>query len=148
MLLSRHQNAGQYHNINTANRYFENAVKLRYLGKTVISMKLIRDESKRRLRSSNACYPSDQYLLFPHLLSKNYNTRKQKLCLWFCCRETWSLILKEEHTLMVLENRMLRRIFWPKRDEIIGWEKNCIMRKFITFFAKYNSVLYTIVRTL
>jgi hypothetical protein len=33
-------------------------------------------------------------------------------------RETWSLTLKEEHRLRVLENRMLRRIFSPKRDEI------------------------------
>jgi hypothetical protein len=28
--------------------------------------------------------------------------------------------LQEEHTLMVFENRVLRRIFGPKRDEIIG----------------------------
>jgi hypothetical protein len=33
--------------------------------------------------------------------------------------ETWSLILKEGHRLKVLENRVLRRIFGLKRDEII-----------------------------
>jgi hypothetical protein len=32
--------------------------------------------------------------------------------------ETWSLILREGHILMVFENRVLRRIFGPKRDEI------------------------------
>jgi hypothetical protein len=32
--------------------------------------------------------------------------------------ETWSLILKEEHRLSVFENRVLRRIFGPKRDEV------------------------------
>jgi hypothetical protein len=38
-------------------------------------------------------------------------------------RETWSLILREEHTLMVSE-RVLRRIFGPKRDEETGgWRK-------------------------
>jgi hypothetical protein len=34
--------------------------------------------------------------------------------------ETWSLTLKEEHRGRVFENRVLRRIFGPKRDEIIG----------------------------
>jgi hypothetical protein len=38
--------------------------------------------------------------------------------------ETWSLTLKEEHGLRVFENRTLRRIFGPKRDEITGeWRK-------------------------
>jgi hypothetical protein len=34
--------------------------------------------------------------------------------------ETWSLTLREEHTLEVFENRVLRRIFGPKRDEVTG----------------------------
>jgi hypothetical protein len=34
--------------------------------------------------------------------------------------ETWSLTLREEHTLTAIENRVLKRIFEPKRDEIIG----------------------------
>jgi hypothetical protein len=34
--------------------------------------------------------------------------------------ETWSLILKEECRLRVFENMVLRRIFGPKRDEVIG----------------------------
>ena len=32
--------------------------------------------------------------------------------------ETWSLTLREEPRLKVFENRMLRRIFGPKRDEV------------------------------
>jgi hypothetical protein len=35
-----------------------------------------------------------------------------------CGCETWSLTLREEHRLRVFENRMLRRIFGPKRDEV------------------------------
>jgi hypothetical protein len=43
-----------------------------------------------------------------------------------------SLTLREEHRLRVFENRALRRIFGPKRDEVTGgWRKNCIM-SFIT----------------
>jgi hypothetical protein len=38
--------------------------------------------------------------------------------------ETWSLTLKEEHRLRVFENKVLRRIFGPKRDEVAGeWRK-------------------------
>jgi hypothetical protein len=34
--------------------------------------------------------------------------------------ETWSLTLREEHGLRVFENRVLKRIFGPKRDEVTG----------------------------
>ena len=38
--------------------------------------------------------------------------------------ETWSLTLREERRLRVYENRVLRRIFGPKRDEVTGeWRK-------------------------
>jgi hypothetical protein len=38
--------------------------------------------------------------------------------------ETWSLTLREEHRLKVFENRVLRRIFGPKRDDVRGeWRK-------------------------
>jgi hypothetical protein len=38
--------------------------------------------------------------------------------------ESWSLTLREEHRLRVFENRGLRRIFGPKRDEVTGeWRK-------------------------
>jgi hypothetical protein len=38
--------------------------------------------------------------------------------------ETWSLTLREEHRLGVFENRVLTRIFGPKRDEVTGgWRK-------------------------
>jgi hypothetical protein len=41
-----------------------------------------------------------------------------------CGCETWSLTLREEHGLRVFENRVLRRIFRPKRDEVTGgWRK-------------------------
>jgi hypothetical protein len=38
--------------------------------------------------------------------------------------ETWSLTLREECRLRVFENRVLRRIFGPKRDEVTGeWRR-------------------------
>jgi hypothetical protein len=38
--------------------------------------------------------------------------------------KTWSLTLREKHRLRVFENRVLRRIFGPRRDEATGeWRK-------------------------
>jgi hypothetical protein len=53
MLLSGHQNAGQNHNIKTANRSFENIAQFKYLGTTVTSENFIQEEVKRRLNSGN-----------------------------------------------------------------------------------------------
>ena len=38
--------------------------------------------------------------------------------------ETWLFTLREERSLRVFENRLLRRVFGPKRDEVTGeWRK-------------------------
>jgi hypothetical protein len=65
--------------------------------------------------------------LSSRLLSRNvkvkiYTTIILPVVLYGC--ETWSLTLREEHRLRVFENRILRRIFGPKRDEVTGeWRK-------------------------
>jgi hypothetical protein len=66
-------------------------------------------------------------LLSSRLLSKNIRIRIYKtiilpVVLYGC--ETWSLTLREEHRLRVFENRVLRRIFGPNSDEVMGdWRK-------------------------
>jgi hypothetical protein len=75
---------------------------------------------KSRLKSGSACYHSVQKLLSSSLLSKNikikiYRTVILPVVLYGC--ETWSLILREERRPKVFENRVLRRIFGPKRDK-------------------------------
>jgi hypothetical protein len=87
---------------------------------------------KLRLNSGNACYLSVQSLLSSRLLSKNLKIIIYKMIilpvvLYGC--ETWSLTLREEHRLRLFENRVLRRIFGPKRDEVN--EENCITRRFM-----------------
>ena len=68
-----------------------------------------------------------QNLLSSRLLSKNlkikiYRTITLPVVFYGC--ETWSLTLREERKLRVLENRVLRRVFWLKRDEVTGeWKK-------------------------
>ena len=46
------------------------------------------------------------------------------LCVVLYGCETWSLTLREERRLNLFENRVLRRVFGPKRDEVTGkWRK-------------------------
>jgi hypothetical protein len=53
---------------------------------------------------------------------KIYKTIILPVVLYGC--ETWSLTLREEHRLRVFENRVLRGMFGPKRDEVTGeWRK-------------------------
>jgi len=47
---------------------------------------------------------------------------KSLSCVLYGC-ETWSLTLRAERRLRVFENRVLRRIFGPKRDDYRGVEK-------------------------
>jgi len=46
--------------------------------------------------------------------------------------ETWTLTLREEHMLRVFENRVLRRIFGPKWDEVTGSVESNMMRSLVT----------------
>jgi hypothetical protein len=52
---------------------------------------------------------------------KIYKTVILPVVLYGC--ETWSLTLREKHRLMVFENRLLRKIFGPKREEDGSWRK-------------------------
>jgi hypothetical protein len=52
---------------------------------------------------------------------KIYKTAVIPVVLYGC--ETWSLTLWEEHRLRVFENRVLRKIFGPKREEDESWRK-------------------------
>jgi hypothetical protein len=65
--------------------------------------------------------------LSSRLLSRNVKVKIYKsiiLPVVLYGRETWYLTLREEHRLRVFENRVLRRIFGPKRDEVTGdWRK-------------------------
>jgi hypothetical protein len=75
----------------------------------------------------NACYHSVQSLLSSRLLSRNVKVKIYKTLIlpvvFYGC-ETWSLRLREEHRLRVFENRVLRGIFGPTRDEVTGeWRK-------------------------
>ena len=69
----------------------------------------------------------DAKLLSSMLLSKNlkikiYRTIILPITLYRC--ETWSLTLREERKLRVFENMVLRRIFGPRREDVMGeWRR-------------------------
>ena len=65
-----------------------------------------------------------QNLLSSILLSKNFKIYRTIIFLVVLYGlETWSLTLREERMLRVFENRVLRRIFGPKREEVTEWRK-------------------------
>jgi len=106
---------------------FDRSEDFTYLGTTLINQNSVQEEIKSRLKVGNACYHSVQNLVSCSLPNKNlkikiYRTIILPIVLYGC--ETWSLILREERRLRVFENRVLRRAFRPKRDEVTGeWRK-------------------------
>ena len=94
---------------------------------TLTNKNSIQEEINSILKLGNACYYSVQNLLSSSLLSKKlkiklYRTIIVPVVLYGC--ETWSLTLREERRLRLFENRVLRRVFGPKRDEVTGkWRK-------------------------
>ncbi|KAJ4441278.1 hypothetical protein ANN_11132 [Periplaneta americana] len=129
MIMSRDKNIVRNGNIKIGDLCFEEVEKFKYLGATVTNINDTREEIKRRINMGNACYYSVEKLLSSSLLSKNLKVRIHKtvigllpVFLYGC--ETWTLTLREEHRLRVFENKVLRKIFGAKRDEITGeWRK-------------------------
>ena len=126
MVISRDQNAGRSHCMNCDNSSFARVEEFKYLG-TTLNHNSVMEEIKSRLKSGNACYRSVQNLLSSNLLSKTikmktYRTIILLVVLYGC--ESLSLILRDKHRLRVFDNRLLWRIFGPKRYETTGeWRK-------------------------
>jgi hypothetical protein len=84
-----------------------------------------------------------QKILSSSLLSKNvnikiYRTTILPVVLYGC--ETWSLTLREECRLRVLENRVLRRIFGPKRDEVTGEWRRLHSEELYALYSSQNII--------
>ena len=88
--------------------------EFKYLVTTLTYQNSIQEEIKSRLKSGNSCYHLGQNVLSSSSLSKN---------LKMICRTIILPVVMYgcEHRLRVFENRVLRRIFGPKRDGVT-WE--------------------------
>jgi hypothetical protein len=96
--------------------------EFRYLGTTLTNQNSIQEEIKNILKVGNACYHLVQNLFSSSFLSEDikieiYRTIILRVVLYEC--DTWLLTLREEHRLRMFENRVLRRIFGPRRGELI-----------------------------
>ncbi|KAJ4447775.1 hypothetical protein ANN_09783, partial [Periplaneta americana] len=127
MIMSRDQNIVRNGNIKIGDLSFEEVEKFKYLGATVTNINDAREKIKRRINMRNVCYYSVEKLLSSSLLSKNLKVRIYKtvilpVVLYGC--ENWILNLRDEQRLRVFENKVLRKIFGAKRDEVTGeWRK-------------------------
>jgi hypothetical protein len=127
MVMSRDRNAGRDDSVKINSSSIERVEELKYLGTMLTDQNFVQEEIKSRLKLWSACYHSVQYLLSSRLLSKKlkikiYRTIILPVVLYWC--ETWSLTRREERRLTMFENRVLRRVFGPKRDEVTGeWRK-------------------------
>ena len=94
------------------------------MGTALTNQNSIQEEIKSRM---NACYHSVQIRFSSSSLSKNTKIKIQRniilpVVLYGC--ETRSLTMRVERVLRVSENRVLRRIFGPKRgEETVGWRQ-------------------------
>jgi hypothetical protein len=97
------------------------------VGTILTNQNYIHLEIKSRINSGGCLLHAVQNLLSSRLLSINVKIKIFKTVilpdvLYGC--ETWPHMLREEHRLKGCENRVLRRIFVPKRGEVVGsWRK-------------------------
>jgi hypothetical protein len=127
MVMIWDRNAGWCHSVKIDNSSIERVEEFKYLGMMLTDQNSIQEEIKSRLKLGNTCYHLVQNLLSSRLLFKNlkikiYRTIILPVVLYGC--ETWSLTLREKRRLRVFENKVLRKVFGPKKDEVTGeWRK-------------------------
>ena len=74
------------------------------------------------MNSGNACYHSMQNILsfYWEFKDTKTNIHNCNFSVVLCGCETWSFTMAEKHRLKVFENRVLRKMFGPNRDEVTG----------------------------
>jgi hypothetical protein len=94
--------------------------KIKYL-QTKINHYCMHEDTMDRLNSGNSCYHLVLNLFSSHFLSKKTKIRalgyRNIIYILYRC-ETGSLTLQEEHRLRVFKNRVLRKIFGLKWEEV------------------------------
>jgi hypothetical protein len=126
MIMSSQPNSGQNQNIRIAKESSENVATFKHLGTTLTNQNDIHDEIKEYIKfwKCSLLFSPKSFVFPSHIKKlkiKIYKTVILPVVLYGC--ETRSLTLREEHRLRVFENRVLRKVFGPKREEDGSWRK-------------------------
>jgi hypothetical protein len=143
MVMSQDQNAGQNSNIKISNKSFATVEQFKYLGTALTNQNSFHEEIKSRFKSRNACYHSVKDLLPSSLLSKDVKIKIYRtiiLHVVMCGCDTWSLTLREECRLMVSENRVLRRLFRCRRDDVTREERRLHNEELYVLYSSPNII--------
>jgi hypothetical protein len=120
--------------------------EFKYFETTTTNQNSIHEEIKNRMRSENACYHSVQNLSSSTLLSKNIKIKISRtiiLPVALYGYKTWSLAYREEHGLKFFENRVLREIFGPTRDEVTVEWRRLYQEEFYDPYSSPNNIRMT-----
>ena len=123
METGRHRGIIANEHVRICSIFYEKVETFTYLDSLVTNQSYIQDDIKYRLKAGNSCYYSVQPFLSSRLHSTNLKIKIYKTIILLDMLygpETWSLTLREEYTLRISEDRILGRIFGPKRNE--NWE--------------------------
>jgi hypothetical protein len=121
-----------------------NMAKLKYLETTITKQNYIHKD-KTRLNFGNSCYSSVQFRIFygpiSHLKIQRLNMQNYSFI--FCL--IWvsnlvSLTRREEHRLRVLEKKVLRRMFGPKKEEATGGWRILHIEEFLNTYSSPNII--------
>jgi hypothetical protein len=116
--------------------------EFKYFGTTLTNQNSIQENINNRLKSGITCYHLVQNLLYSSLLSKNLNSKTARtiiLPVGLPGCEIWLLAPREEHRLRVFENRVLKRINGPKREEVIGERRKLHNEELNDLYSSPNS---------
>ena len=108
--------------------------KIQIFGNYLTNQNSVQEKVKSRLKLGNACYTFGAESPVFHFAIQIFKIKIYRTIIlhidlygW----ETWPLILKKERRLRLSENRVLRRIFESKRNEVTGGGENYVMRSFM-----------------
>jgi hypothetical protein len=95
------------------------------LGTTETNQNDVHDEIKSSLKSGMIAVIQSKIFVFPsHIKKPKYsNMQNCNLLVVLYVYQTWFFTLEEEHRQRFFENRTLRRIFGPEREEDRSWRK-------------------------
>jgi hypothetical protein len=100
--------------------------QFRYLGTTLTNQNSIHEEIRGKLKSGSAYHYLVQNRSSASVLSRNITIKIYRTIILSRVLygfEAWSVILREEHRQRAFENRVLRRIYGPKRGEVTGKQR-------------------------